>query len=65
MKCRACGTEIAEKALICFRCGTSVEEAVTTPVPLKKTKRSVVVYVVFLILVLLAIAMMFPRHLLR
>jgi hypothetical protein len=27
MKCRNCGTEIAEKALICFRCG----EATTAP----------------------------------
>ena len=27
MKCRNCGTEIAEKALICYRCG----EATTTP----------------------------------
>lgn len=23
MKCRHCGTEIAEKALICYRCGTA------------------------------------------
>lgn len=27
MKCRTCGTEIADKALICYRCG----EATTTP----------------------------------
>ena len=27
MKCRNCGTEIAEKALICYRCG----EATTAP----------------------------------
>jgi hypothetical protein len=27
MKCRNCGTEIADKALICYRCG----EATTTP----------------------------------
>jgi hypothetical protein len=23
MKCRTCGTEIADKALICYRCGTA------------------------------------------
>ena len=27
MKCRQCGTEIADKALICFRCGTATTEA--------------------------------------
>ena len=27
MTCRHCGTEIAEKALICFRCGTATTEA--------------------------------------
>ena len=51
MKCRQCGTEIADKALICFRCGTAVEEAAVKPAPLKKT-RPVAVYVVFVILVI-------------
>jgi hypothetical protein len=27
MKCRTCGTEIADKALICYRCGTATTEA--------------------------------------
>ena len=27
MTCRTCGTEIADKALICFRCGTATTEA--------------------------------------
>ncbi len=26
MKCRRCGTEIAEKALICYRCGTATTD---------------------------------------
>jgi hypothetical protein len=26
MKCRNCGTEIADKALICYRCGTATTE---------------------------------------
>ena len=34
MICRNCGTEIADKALICFRCGTATTEAkVKPPVP--------------------------------
>jgi protein-S-isoprenylcysteine O-methyltransferase Ste14 len=27
MRCRNCGTEIADKALICYRCGTATTEA--------------------------------------
>jgi hypothetical protein len=26
MKCKQCGTEIADKALICYRCGTATTE---------------------------------------
>ena len=57
MKCRQCGTEIAEKALICFRCGASVQEAVHKPyVPATKT-RPLIVYVIFALLVLIAIVL--------
>jgi hypothetical protein len=31
MVCRQCGTEIADKALICFRCGTATTEPRVTP----------------------------------
>jgi uncharacterized membrane protein YvbJ len=61
MKCRQCGTEIADKALICFRCGTAVTEAVYKPAEIKKTKRPLVVYVVFAILVLIAIVLLMFR----
>jgi zinc-ribbon domain len=33
MVCRQCGTEIADKALICFRCGTATSEPRITPRP--------------------------------
>ena len=61
MKCRQCGTEIADKALICFRCGAAVTEAVYKPAEIKTTKRPVVVYVVFAILVLIAILLLMFR----
>jgi hypothetical protein len=61
MKCRECGTEIADKALICFRCGASVEEPVTKPYVAKKTRRPLIVYVVFAILVIVALIMMLFR----
>lgn len=55
MKCRECGTEIADKALICFRCGTSVQEAVHKPYVAPKKQRPLIVYLIFAIMVLLAI----------
>ena len=55
MKCRECGTEIAEKALICFRCGASVQEAVHKPYVAPRKARPLIVYVIFAILVLLAV----------
>ena len=36
MQCRNCGTEIAEKALICYRCGTATTEAKYQPAPLTR-----------------------------
>ena len=31
MQCRNCGTDIADKALICYRCGTATTEAKYKP----------------------------------
>jgi hypothetical protein len=31
MKCRSCGTEIADNALICYKCGTATREAKIKP----------------------------------
>ncbi len=61
MKCPECGTEIAEKALICFRCGASMYQPVHKPAPLRTRKRPVIVYIVFAILVLAAIAIVLFR----
>lgn len=33
MVCRHCGAEIADKALICYRCGNATQEARRQPVP--------------------------------
>jgi hypothetical protein len=61
MKCRECGTEIADKALICFRCGASVVEPVHKPYVAQKRRRPFIVYVIFAILVLVALLMMLFR----
>ena len=36
MTCRNCGTEIADKALICYRCGMATTEAKRRPAPLPR-----------------------------
>ena len=61
MKCRECGTDIAEKALVCFRCGAAVQEPETKPHAAGKTGRPLVVYAVFAILVLVALWLMLFR----
>ena len=57
MKCRSCGTEIADKALICFRCGTATTEAKYQPYT-KPSRRGpspiVLIALVVAVLVLLA-----------
>jgi hypothetical protein len=62
VKCRECGTEIADKALICFRCGAAVTEAVTKPYVARK-KRPVAVYVVFALIVIAALIVLYLRSL--
>ena len=61
MKCRECGTEIADKALICFRCGASVQEAVHKPYVAPKKKRPLIVYLIFILIVLAALVVMLLR----
>ena len=39
MQCRHCGIEIADKALICYRCGTATTEAKFKPAPPKPRRR--------------------------
>ena len=40
MQCRNCGTEIAEKALICYKCGAPTTDAKYQPAPLPAGGRS-------------------------
>ena len=36
MLCRQCGTEIADKAIVCYRCGAATTDPVRQPVRVKK-----------------------------
>jgi multisubunit Na+/H+ antiporter MnhB subunit len=57
MTCRQCGTEIADKALICYRCGTSTTEAKYHPyVKPRRNTPSVIVYAVVGVALLVLVA---------
>jgi hypothetical protein len=59
MKCRNCGTEIADKALICYRCGVATTEPRIAPPGARPRRLSlgprVLALVVFLLAVLFAL----------
>jgi hypothetical protein len=56
MICRNCGTEIADKALVCYRCGTATSEpaSVGKSAPSSSSGRRVGPSVVALVLLVLA-----------
>ena len=58
MQCRNCGAEIADKALICYRCGTATTEAKYQPAQLPRrslstTSRTLVITIVIIVLIAL------------
>jgi zinc-ribbon domain len=55
MKCRNCGTEIAEKALICFRCGTATTEPRIAPPPVKPARGPIPVAIAMLVIIAAAV----------
>jgi hypothetical protein len=59
MQCRKCGAEIADKALICYRCGTATTEAKYQPVTTRgrrsSSRRLVIAVVILAILALLGL----------
>jgi uncharacterized membrane protein YvbJ len=54
MQCRNCGAEIAEKALICYRCGTATTEARYQPAPVGRRRSSSMLRTIVLIVAILA-----------
>ena len=55
MVCQNCGTEIADKAIVCFRCGQATVAAVRKPAPPPSRVRGLLTVVALVILVLLAL----------
>jgi hypothetical protein len=61
MKCKHCGTEIADKALICYRCGNATTEPRIKPPTEgslferpRRSRRPIVAIVILIILAILA-----------
>ena len=55
MKCRQCGTEIAEKALICYRCGTATTAPRIAPPPVKPPRGPLPVVLAMLAIIVTAV----------
>ena len=54
MNCRSCGTEIADKALICYRCGTATTEARFKPAVVRRSSSSLIVSAIAIIVLAIA-----------
>jgi hypothetical protein len=55
MQCRQCGTEIADKALICYRCGAATTDPLRKPVAVRGRRGGLVPLVGLVLLVLLGL----------
>jgi hypothetical protein len=59
MLCRSCGTEIADKAIVCYRCGAATTDPVRRPGPVRRPAAgpSLLVAIVPLLVALVLLAM--------
>ena len=55
MKCRNCATEIADKALICYRCGEATTTPRIAPPPPAPQRGPIPVFVAMMIIILAAV----------
>ena len=69
MTCANCGTEIADKALICYRCGRATTEPRIAPPPeeslfirRRRSRLPLVIIVVIVVLALLAAWLVITRN---
>jgi hypothetical protein len=60
MICRNCGTEIADKALICYRCGTATTERRITP-PAERARRGPLPIILTMLLIIAGAVLALPQ----
>jgi hypothetical protein len=59
LQCKHCGTVIADKALICYKCGTATTDAKYAPAPLNRTRRGPGLPIVVIAIVILLLALLY------
>ena len=59
MQCKNCGAEIADKALICYRCGTATTEAKYRPAAIRRRGRRPQTIAIVLAILLLLLAVLY------
>jgi hypothetical protein len=55
MICRSCGTEIADKAIVCYRCGAGTTDPVRKPAAIRKRHGQFLPFVTLVLMVLLGL----------
>lgn len=55
MLCKHCGTEIADKAIICYKCGAGTTDPVRQPARAPRRRSPLISFVVVAVLLLLAL----------
>jgi len=61
MLCRACGTEIADKAIVCYRCGTATTEPRRQPPPRPARLPRVLATLAVLAVIITAAVLLVPQ----
>jgi uncharacterized membrane protein YvbJ len=50
MTCRACGAQIAEKAIVCYRCGApTADPVVSTGKPVSRSRTPIIIAIVVIV----------------
>ena len=57
MKCRHCGTEIADKAIVCYRCGRATSDPLRQPAAARRRGRGATLDIVVAFLLLFFFAL--------
>jgi len=55
MICRSCGTEIADKAIVCYRCGAGTADPVRKPAAIRPRRGRLLPFVTLVLMVLLGL----------
>jgi hypothetical protein len=62
MVCRNCGTEIADKAIVCYRCGTGTADPVRKPAQIRRRRGGILPLVILILVALLALFVGYEYH---